>query len=683
MDKNNQIINLNYPVTDTTYEKLSEVLSDFSSCNEYTNTSYIDGELRTFYNNLGDSTKRDITDITSSIESLGNTINDYVSTCKNIDETKYNELQDLIDELYSSSNLINDYSDLTINHKYDDEINDIKKTIINKLGINEESKEAKKLRKDIDKFIMNYKKDKTPDESKRYETNLGILKFFISKIPDNYEEYAKTCKWDSVPNKRIEYENYDTYCEWFDVNGAKIRVSSHVNTNNSYPSLQLMFNRVYCYNLINEMKSWDKKYINLLKKREYIDAVVADAACDAGAACYYSGEPYSDFILLPTEMAGTVYESDYIYNYLSECLVHEMSHYADAIVGLTQLKEYDYEHISKADNDFYSHVESLMDDKMYEIQLINKHGKLTNEEKDRFINLKNQPDKSFCENLAELLRADLVDHDKFVQVIGKDEYDNLFNRLNEMNRRSEFGYKYTPVIKGDNKEVLIYREKDGVKELEDEPTTGIYNSSGKPIGQKNSEYILKNIYDTSGELVKEQINEYYSNKSLKRYSEQYPDGRKYQYAFRNDGSIDSSVLTRSNGDVNILKYDENGALMGEQNNDYYDNGVIRIQDEKYKDGREYHYEYREDGTLNNSKVVYPDGSFTLISYDDNNKVTKEQTNSFYENGNVKTHNEIYPDGREYHYNYRSNGTLENAYIVYSDGSSSSINYDNYGNEIPS
>lgn len=562
MSKNNQIINLSYPLSDMTTTRLSKVLSGFSSCDSYTNASYIDGRLLTFYNSLGDTTKTDITDISSHIELLGITLKEYVETCKNIDEVKYGELQKLINELYDSSSQISNYSDLIGTHEFDDEINEIKIAIINKLGLNDSSDEARQLRKDIDQFIFNYKK-----ENNSPRDNIEILKYFTSKIPDNYKKYEEKCKWNSVPLKSVDYRDCNSYCEWFDIDGVKIRLSEYVDKTTSYPSIQLLFNRVYCYNIINNMKTWDPNYMRLLKKREYIDVVVADAEFPPGAAAYFSCYPYLDYILLPTTMNGIAYESDDKYNYLSECLVHEMSHYADGIVGLSYLKEYDYEHISQSDKDFYSHVESLIDDKYYEIQLINKHGEMSDQEKENFVHLKDQPDKSFDENFAEFLRADLVDHDKFVQVIGQEEYDNLFNRLNTMNRRSEDGYNYVPEITGDNRDVTIYKEKDGVREIQD--TVFVYDNDGKKVGEKGTNYI-----------------------------------EEYQYK--------GNVITKTTREIYDLK-------PGEQISIYYDNGNVKTIDEVYKDGSEYHYKYREDGTLEKAHLVNEDGESSYIYYDANGK----------------------------------------------------------------
>lgn len=635
MDKNNQIINLNYPVTDTTYEKLSEVLSDFSSCNEYTNTSYIDGELRTFYNNLGDSTKRDITDITNSIELLGSTINNYVSTCKNIDETKYNELQALIDELYSSSNLISDYSDLTIVHKYNDEIDNIKKTIINKLGMNEGSPEARKLQRDIDNFILDYQIcSDDANMEKTIEKNIKILNNFISKIPSNYSEYDKNYKWDSVPYSMAEYEGCKNYTEFFDVNGANIRLTSIVDVDNSYKSLQLLFNRVYCYNIVNEMKSWDQNYLDLIAKRKYIDVIVPDATTTAGAAHFSSDYPYFDSITLPTQMGGvTVYSDDVNYNYLFECLPHEMSHYVDHIVGVGQLKEFEYDRIPQEDKEFYGYIKSLVDDNMYEIELINKHGNLSNEEIEKFKNYKNDNSRSFTEGYAEFLRADLVDHNKFVEVIGKDNYDKLFTRLKSMNSRSENGYEYNAIINGTNNNVTIYQTKDGVRETLTDSYCCHYDKMGRTVYVKNNDEIFEYTYNDNNEIIKiitkdgnnniirtqdfSYIRKEEDGHKIYSVNETSSNGMTYEKTFV-DNQFKSYKEMCNDGYLHEIEY-ENGVRIKDvyNKNEYYDNGNIKYLNEKYPDGREYHYEYRIDGTLKHANIVYADGGVSTIEYDQN------------------------------------------------------------------
>ncbi len=635
MGKNNQIINVDYSVTDTTYDRLSEVLSEFSSCNEYTDTSYIDGELCTFYNNLRDSTKSDITDITSSIESLGSTINNYVSTCKNIDETKYNELQDLIDELYSSSNLISDYSDLTINHKYDDEINDIKKTIINKLGINEGSPEARKLQKDIDNFILDYQIcSDDANMEKTIEKNIKILNNFISKIPSNYSEYDKNCKWDSVPYEMEKYEGCENYTEWFDVNGANIRLTSIVDVDNSCQSLQRLFNHVYCYNIVNEMKTWDKNYIDLIAKRKYIDIIVPDAKTTVGAAYFNSWVPYFDSVTLPTKLGGTtIYANESNYNYLFECLPHEMSHYVDDIVGVTQLKEFEYDKLPQEDKDFYGYVKSLVDDNMYEIELINKHGNFSSDDETYFKNYKNDNTRLFDEGFAEFLRADLVDHDKFVEVIGKDNYDKLFMRLKSMNSRSEDGYEYNADITGTNNNITLYQTKDGIRENLNDACCFHYDKEGRTIYKKFEDKISEYEYNDNDDVIKI-ISKDVNNNIIETVDLNYiskeenghkiysicgtrSNGTSYEQTFV-DNEYKFYKEKYNDGYLREVEY-ENGAVIKDvcHKNEYYDNGNIKYLNEKYPDGREYHYEYRIDGTLKHANIVYADGGVSTIEYDQN------------------------------------------------------------------
>ena len=356
-----------------------------------------------------------------------------------------------------------------------------------------------------------------------------------------------------------------------------------------------------------------------------------------------------------------------------------MSHYADAIVGFTQLVEYDYKNIPQEDKDFYSYVQSLIDDTLLDIQTINKHGVISDEEREYFIEYKSNKDRAYCEDFAEFLRADLVDHDKFVQVVGEDQYNYLFNRLNQMNRRSEDGYDNVPYILGENKEVKICKEKTGKKELVDNITCWTYDKKGNPKVEKSKYYTSDYIYgdnsskkitrDNNGSITGEADTKYYDNGNIKTQDEKYSNGQEYHYVFLEDGKLKNSKLIYPNG------------VEGKNAYEYYDNGKLKIQDEVYSNGSEYHYVYREDGTLENSKVVDLDGSVSYLTYNSNGNVSRSEKNTYYSNGAVKSQEELYPDGSEYHYYYREDGTLKSAKLVYSDGNVGYITYDKNGNEI--
>ena len=675
-------INVNYSNGNNAGQILTKVSKNFEECVPLSNVDYLDGELLSYYNNLGDDSKIKIQEIGESVKNLGDLLLSCLNEYQLIDDDSAKELESLIGDLFGNSDTISDMWSPKLNEETQEKANRVKEKIFKKLGIDEDSEDGKKLSKDIDNFIK-YNEPTSVicvDEHGKYLTNIAELEFFESKIPDNYKDYANNCNWDSEPNKVIRYEGCSNTCQWFDVDGLNVRMTSVIDGDNPYPALQQEFNRVYCYNIVNEMKSWDSNYLDILKKRKYIDVIVPDGVNTTGAAFYAPGNPYCDHILLPTKLSGNIYSDESTYNYLSECLVHEMSHYLDNIVGMCQLVEYKSNDVSQEDKDFYNKVCSLINDKMYGIQLINKHGNLSPEEEENFKNYNVTPGSNFSESFAELMRADLVDKDKFKVLLGDDNYNELFSKLKSMDRRSQDGFDYDVDIKGDNKEVTIYRiNGDYKEEINYKDSYELYDKKGRVTERFDGEKFYNNEYNDSNQLIKQTIMDA-GGKVIRSLNNEYitkeVDGKKL-YVIKETTS-DNMLYEKTFTNDQLTHYKEVNGNSGRTLDIDFDNGNPIKRTVLDRDGTRTNIDYGNDGST--SETVYnPNGNVILTNNTSIDGISIGKV--YYDDGSVKILDERYPDGNKFCYYLKQDGKIDYLEREYATGDKIRIYYDSEGKEI--
>ena len=498
----------------------------------------------------------------------------------------------------------------------------IENDILKALGYDENSPEAQELLKDMETFAA-----ENPE-------NIDKLSYWLSKIPENYSEYANSCKWNNAPRKVENQEGAKYEGEWFNIDGTNFHFTRIIDGTTNYPLLSSLMNVTYCYNLVNNIKNWDSKYVELLGKRAFIDVVVSDYASDAGAAYYMGGNPYSDYIYLPTKMGDeSIYDGDSTYNYMINCLVHEMSHYLDGVCGIVQSKDLDMQ------NDAYDLAEKLMNEHVVEIQTINHHGVLPDNEKEYFQNFhigKVNPVTgevdSFCEAFAELMRADLVDHDKFVQVIGKNNYDKLFNYLkasdNVDNENIEIVYgdnNSLAIINHDNDERIIYDGKGNLllRERSDGSSTQYkYDQDGNEI--------LMAIYDSNHNLAMKWEDEYDENGNKISSITTRGDGSSVHYKYDDDGK-----------EVLSVNYDENNNMIGTKETKYDEEGYRISSMQTNRDGSSVHCKYNKEGKI-----------LLMETYDKGNNIISKIETEYDEEGSITAAIATFDNGQKIRYEYK-------------------------------
>ncbi len=577
-------VNINIESADEAINQYQNLTNKVEDCTAYLDTNYFTDNLRTYYNSLSDDTQKQLSLLSTRISCLFEMLSSSINSYLNKDEEKYRKLLELINNLNEFNSDINPLSEYATKDQMET-INVIKEGIIDKLGIDSDGEDAKQLRIDIDKFLLGYKKENYGENiSKMINENISKLKCFLNHIPDNYIEQEKKYKWDSNVDDSKKEEGYTAECEWIEFNGVKFRVTRLTDDNSPYKTLMNYINKSYCYDLINEMSSWEPNIIDLLKKREYIDVVVPDLQSLVGAAHYQSGSFYADFIYLPTKMmGGFVYDDNSMYTYLKECLVHEMSHYIDGICGVTQSLE-EFQNPTEA-CDFMA---ELMNKYQYDMELINHHGVLSDEDTELFKNFKIEQGEWSCEGMAEFLRADLVDHDAFVSIIGEEAYNKLFDGLKNSNRV----YNYdTELIIGDNNEITTILEKDGRK------TT-----------YKGGIRVEETTTDENG-VSKTDKFEYYPNGNLMRSTMTSSDGSKNEYHYYPDGKEKSKWFSSTDGSRSEWQFYPDGtekstcvinAEGARYENVFYPNGNIKFSSVKSNDYESYS-EYDQYGNLISKK----------------------------------------------------------------------------------
>ena len=617
-------INIDFNNTENAINGYSQLTSKVASCVSNLNTSCFTDELSSYYYSLGDDTKAQIAILSSKISNLASTLSSALSSYMDVDDENYSKLLELVNELNDISSNISSSLDDVLTDEQKEEVEQIKNEMIEKLGYDPDSPEAEELREDIDNFILDYREwDYGGDEEWRISDNISKLKNFIAKIPDNYKDYSN-CRWDSEPNCTVSYEGCESSCEWFEINGVKVRITSCIDTTVSWGSLQTLFNRVYCYNIVNEMKTWDPNYLAILAKRDYIDVIVPDGCASSGAAHYAGSSPYSDNILLPTRMANKfLYSDDDTYNYLFNGLLHETSHYLDAIIGVSQTMEFDPHSVSEEDKEFYNYLVNLMNKYLRDCEIING----VDDIKDKYVI--GEDNQTFPECLAEFLRADLVDHDAFVDLIGQDNYDKIFNKFKTMNRRSEDGYEYHTRVTGDNNHVEIIRTKDGVEETV-EQTAGLYDKTGRLIEERKGDSIIAYEYDDNDRITKKIFKDKDGNvvKSSEYEYQEYQDEKGRTVSKIVEKSSDGMIYEKTFIDKQYTSYIERNTQTGESLEIEFDNGseTKRIyrnaagnptrEEISNADGTKTVtvYEYDEHGKLLRATTTHSDGTTSVETY---------------------------------------------------------------------
>ncbi len=672
--------------TDNAAKNYLKLTSKVNDCSSFLDTSYFTDELSSYYNSLGDDTKSQISTLSTRLGYLSTLLSSSLDDYLNVDEEKYKKLLDLATELVGFNSAINPLLSYATKEQIET-VDSIKKGMIDKFGLDENSEEAKLLKSDIDTFLLDYNKDYCSDKESLINNNISILQFFLDKIPDNYKEMDTKYNWGSATDKSKEKNGYNTECEWIEVNGVKFRFTRLTDNNSSYKTLTNYANKAYCYDLASEFSSWEPNMIELLKKREYIDIVVPDYESPYGAAYYQPSTPYNDHIVLPTKMnGGFVYENEGTYSYLKNCLVHEMSHYIDDICGVTQSES--------NPNETYRYIEKLANEHMYDLQLINHHGSLSEDEEKTFRNFKVGKDANFCESMAEFLRADLVDHDAFVDAIGEESYNKLFAQLKAGDGWSDVS---TKVQIGDNNSVSLTVKHDDIvtSYVDGVPVNETYVDNGKTVAS-NYEYEYfddggikaSNRTSSNGDISRM---EYYSNGDLKlsynSYSNgnnqsrraYYPDGgNMYVHNIFGDGSEDYCECNENgdktfeysikfNGDKTECeyKYDDDNNMIKKIKTTSNSSGYS-IDEYDPREGTEKCNQYDEKGDLIFSRVDNADGSAFSTSYKNKIKTDSYERypngdywrKEFYENGNLKRSTSYTENGGYVYEEFYSNGTIE-------------------------
>ena len=170
--------------TDNAAKNYLKLTSKVNDCSSFLDTSYFTDELSSYYNSLGDDTKSQISTLSTRLGYLSTLLSSSLDDYLNVDEEKYKKLLDLATELVGFNSAINPLLSYATKEQIET-VDSIKKGMIDKFGLDENSEEAKLLKSDIDTFLLDYNKDYCSDKESLINNNISILQFFLDKIPDN------------------------------------------------------------------------------------------------------------------------------------------------------------------------------------------------------------------------------------------------------------------------------------------------------------------------------------------------------------------------------------------------------------------------------------------------------------------------------------------------------------------